>query len=63
MVKLDDKIELEYYKLEKSFEGSIYLVKEEGELYSVTGNIGKSFEEDEENLSTIVDRINRKISN
>ena len=59
-VKLDDKIELEYYKLEKSFEGSIYLVKEEGELYSATGNIGKSSEEDEENLSTIVDRINEK---
>lgn len=60
MVKLDDKIELEYYKLEKSFEGPIYLVKEEGELYSATGNIGKSSEEDEENLSTIVDRINEK---
>jgi type I restriction enzyme, R subunit len=45
-VKLDDKIELEYYKLEKSFEGSIFLVKEEGTLYSATGNIGKSTEED-----------------
>ena len=59
-VKLDDKIELEYYKLEKSFEGSIFLVKEEGTLYSATGNIGKSTEEDEENLSTIVDKINEK---
>ena len=36
------------------------MVKEEGELYSATGNIGKSSEEDEENLSTIVDRINEK---
>lgn len=35
------------------------LVKEEGELYSATGNIGKSLEE-EENLSTIVDKINEK---
>lgn len=58
-VNLDGKIELEYYKLEKEFEGSIMLVKEEGELYSATGNIGKSLEE-EENLSTIVDKINEK---
>ena len=35
------------------------LVKEEGELYSATGNIGKSLDE-EENLSTIVDKINEK---
>ena len=35
------------------------LVKEEGELYSATGNIGKSLAE-EENLSTIVDKINEK---
>ena len=31
-----------------------------GTLYSATGNIGKSTEEDEENLSTIVDKINEK---
>lgn len=35
------------------------LVKEEGELYSAKGNIGKSLEE-EENLSTILDKINEK---
>lgn len=59
-VNLDGKIELEYYRLEKAYEGSIMLVKEEGELYSATGNIGKTSEEEEENLSTIVDRINDK---
>ena len=59
-VNLDGKIELEYYRLEKAYEGPIMLVKEEGELYSATGNIGKTSEEEEENLSTIVDRINDK---
>lgn len=59
-VNLDGKIELEYYRLEKAYEGSIMLVKEEGTLYGAKGDIGKSSEEDEENLSTIVDRINDK---
>lgn len=59
-VNLDGKIELEYYRLEKAYEGPIMLVKEEGKLYSATGNIGKTSEEEEENLSTIVDRINDK---
>ncbi|MEG0794693.1 MAG: DEAD/DEAH box helicase family protein [Bacilli bacterium] len=57
---LDRKIGLEYYRLEKNYEGSIFLVKEEGELYSATGSIGKVDEEDEENLSTIIERINDK---
>lgn len=59
-VNVDGKIELEYYRLEKAYEGSIMLVKEEGMLYSATGNIGKTSEDEEENLSTIVDRINDK---
>ncbi len=57
---LDGKIELEYYRLEKNYEGSIFLVKEEGELYSASGSIGKTDEEEEENLSTIIERINDK---
>lgn len=57
---LDDKIELEYYRLEKEFEGSIELTKEEGHLYPPTGNIGKKTDEEKEPLSVIVDRINEK---
>ena len=57
---LDDKIELEYYRLEKQFEGSIELTKEEGELKPPTGNIGRKVEEEKEPLSVIVDRINEK---
>lgn len=60
MEKLDDKIELAYYRLEKQFEGSIELTKEEGNLKPSTGNIGKKDEEDEEPLSVIVERINSK---
>lgn len=60
MEMLDDKIELEYYRLEKRFEGSIELTKEEGNLKPSTGNIGKKDEEDEEPLSVIVERINNK---
>lgn len=57
---LDGKIDLEYYRLEKDYEGSIGLLEEEGKLYSATGNIGKKSEEEEENLSTIIERINDK---
>ena len=57
---LDDKIELEYYRLEKEFEGSIELTKEEGQLDPPTGNIGKKTEEEKEPLSVIVERINER---
>lgn len=57
---LDDKIELEFYRLEKAYEGSIELIKEEGTLEPPSGHIGKKAEEEEENLSTIIERINDK---
>lgn len=57
---LDDKIELEYYRLEKEFEGSIELTKDVGTLKPATGNIGKKEEEEKEPLSVIVERINEK---
>lgn len=57
---LDDKIDLEYYKLEKKFEGSIELTKEEGKLEPSTGDIGKNMDEEDVPLSEIVNRINEK---
>lgn len=57
---LDDKIELEYYRLEKEYEGSIELKKEEGHLEPPSGNIGKKQEEDVDNLTNIVNKINDK---
>ena len=59
VIDLDDKIELEYYKLEKRFEGSIELTKEEGQINPATGFIGKK-EEDKEPLSVIIDKINQR---
>lgn len=57
---LDDKIDLEYYRLEKKFEGSIELTKEEGKLEPPTGDIGKKVEDTDAPLSEIVNRINEK---
>ena len=58
-IDLDDKIELEYYRLEKKFEGSIELTSEEGELNPPKGTIGKK-EEEKEPLSVLVDKINQR---
>lgn len=59
VIDLDDKIELEYYRLEKKFEGSIELTSEEGELNPPKGMIGKK-EEEKEPLSVLVDKINQR---
>lgn len=59
VIDLDDKIELEYYRLEKKFEGSIELTSEEGELQPAKGLIGKK-EEEKEPLSVLVDKINQR---
>lgn len=59
VIDLDDKIELEYYRLEKKFEGSIELTSEEGELNPPKGMIGKK-EEGKEPLSVLVDKINQR---
>lgn len=58
-IDLDDKIELEYYRLEKKFEGSIELTSEEGELNPPKGTIGKKKEE-KEPLSVLVNKINQR---
>lgn len=58
-LNLNNKVDLQYYKLEKQFEGSIELTKEEGILEPPDGTIGKK-EEEETTLSQIVDKINNK---
>ncbi len=57
---IDGEIELEYYRLEKQFEGSIELKEEEGRLDPASGNIGMLVEEEEEPLSVLIERINDK---
>lgn len=60
-ISIIDKIDLQYYRLEKQFEGRIELTEEEGKLNSPKGTIGKK-DEEKAPLSQIVDKINEKYS-
>ncbi|MEN6565596.1 MAG: type I restriction endonuclease [Veillonellales bacterium] len=58
-VEIKDKVILEYYKLEKSFAGSVILETTEGYLGNITGGTsGKEKEKD--SLSTIIDKMNER---
>ena len=59
-IDVKDLVELEYFKIEKKFEGSIRLTKEQGEIAPATGNIGRKSEETKNKLSEIIDKINKK---
>ena len=59
-IDVKDLVELEYFKIEKKFEGSISLTKEQGEIAPATGNIGRKNEETKNKLSEIIDKINKK---
>lgn len=57
---LDGKVLMEYYRLEKDFEGSIQLEKNSpGEVQPISGGVGKK-EEKKETLAEIVERINER---
>ena len=58
-IDIDDKILLEYYKLEKSFEGSIPLEGTEGGLVPVSGEAGHR-ERKKDPLTVIIQKINEK---
>ena len=58
-VNIDDKILLEYYKLEKSFEGSIGLEGTDGGFIPVSGEAGHK-ELKKEALTIIIEKINEK---
>ncbi len=58
-IDIDDKILLEYYKLEKSFEGSIELEGAEGGYGPVSGEGGHR-EATKDPLTVIIDKINEK---
>lgn len=60
IVDVKDLVELEFYKLEKKFEGSISLTKELSEIEPPSGNIGKKGEEHKSKLSEIINKINQK---
>lgn len=58
-VALSDKILLEYYRLEKDFEGSIGLEGADGGVRPITGDAGKR-EKKKDPLMVIIEKINEK---
>ncbi|WP_256288299.1 type I restriction endonuclease subunit R [Halobellus inordinatus] len=61
-VEFNDELALQYYRLEKSDEGSIELGSSGGEGVSVPTETGTGSQEDEEvELSTIVEKINEEL--
>lgn len=58
-VNIDDKILLEYYKLEKDFEGPIELEGTDGGFVPVTGDAGHR-ESKKDPLTVIIEKINDK---
>lgn len=58
-VFIDDKVLLEYYKLEKDFDGSIQLEPTEEGFTPITGEAGRR-EKKKDPLTVIIDKINEK---
>ncbi len=58
-VDIDDKVLLEYYKLEKDFEGSIELEGSDGGYVPISGEAGHK-EKKKDPLTVIIDKINEK---
>jgi type I restriction enzyme R subunit len=58
-VSIDDKILMEYYRLEKSFDGSIGLKSSETGFSPIKGEAGAK-KEKKETLSKIIDDVNKR---
>ncbi len=59
MVDIENKLKLEYYKLQKTFEGVIELEQKKGELKTGTSTGSKGFDE-KSPLDEIIEKINQK---
>lgn len=59
VVDVDDKVRLEYYRLEKEFEGSIKLDGTEEGFQPITGEAGRA-ERKKDPLTAIIEKINKK---
>ena len=59
-IDLDDKIDLEYFKLEKTSEGAIKLEGSEEGFKPMTGDAGAGSEKEEEALSEVIKSINER---
>lgn len=58
---LYDDVVLQYYRLQKIHEGSIKMVKEDGVLYNAISGTGLPLEDEKENLSTIIAKLNERL--
>lgn len=58
-VDIDDKVLLEYYKLEKDFDGEIRLEPTDGGFAPITGETGRR-ERKKDPLTVIIDKINER---
>lgn len=56
-VNVDDKVLLEYYRLEKEFDGAIELESTEGGFTPITGEAGRR-EQKKDPLTVLIDKIN-----
>ncbi|MBR5705029.1 MAG: type I restriction endonuclease subunit R [Deltaproteobacteria bacterium] len=59
MIDLEGKLKLEYYKLQKTFEGAITLAEEPG-VYLPAGTTGEGKPEEKKPLDEIIERINEQ---
>jgi len=58
---LDNDVMLQYYRLQKEYEGSVLLVEENGVLYGKTSGVGLSPDDTEETLSAILAKLNERL--
>lgn len=58
---LDSDVLLQYYRVQKISDGSINLVKEDGTLHSKISSTGLPFEDEQENLSSIIEKLNERL--
>lgn len=58
-VNVDDKVLLEYYRLEKEFDGAIELESAEGGFTPITGEAGRR-EQKKDPLTVLIDKINER---
>ena len=58
-VDVDDKVLLEYYRLEKDFDGAIELESAEGGFVPITGEAGRR-EQKKDPLTVLIDEINER---
>ncbi len=59
VIALDDKLVLEFFKIEKSFEGDIELEKTEGMVSAIKGGSGGK-EKKKDSLSAIIEKMNER---